>query len=371
MNTIDLRDLISQLIASPVETTKELINLMVPNLAHHWPLILLATITFFAIRALLQKAKQKTMPTGKRRMDRKRERAWARRSLFSSIGIALLWAAYGAIVAGQLGISVSGSTAGWLIGVFGIVLAIAAQQLVQDLMAGWHIIASDQFGVGDFVDVGFNFSGTVISVGLRTTRLKAEDGSVVHLRHSNVWKVMNRTQGAGRLLIDVVCSPLDEHPVSPDDLDRWEKATVDSLVGLRRTLRGVADVEMRKSPTEVSVSEVAQVVPLLIPSLSHETLTDMRAVATADISPAEDGTDILQKALDRASVETPVLKEIEPLGLVSAEVSTATLRFRVRLLDGANRTYAASLVRRRIFDALWAHGVSAGFMDPPNGTVIN
>ena len=52
----------------------------------------------------------------------------------------------------------------------------------------------DQYGVGDTVDLG-PASGTVVAVGLRTTTVRAGDGTIWHVRNGEVLRVGNSSQG--------------------------------------------------------------------------------------------------------------------------------------------------------------------------------
>ena len=60
-------------------------------------------------------------------------------------------------------------------GIFSLALGMGAQGFVSDLVNGFFILSEDQFDVGDLVQIGTNV-GTVVQLGLRTTRLKGSDG---------------------------------------------------------------------------------------------------------------------------------------------------------------------------------------------------
>jgi small conductance mechanosensitive channel len=85
-------------------------------------------------------------------------------------------------------------------GIVGVAVGFGAQTLVKDFLSGVFMILEDQFGVGDTVDLSMTdigeTTGTVESVGLRTTRVRAEDGVVWHVRNGEIVRVGNRSQGA-------------------------------------------------------------------------------------------------------------------------------------------------------------------------------
>lgn len=79
-------------------------------------------------------------------------------------------------------------------GVGGVALGFGAQSLVKDYLSGIFLILEDQFGVGDFVDLG-EASGTIEEVGLRVTRLRDVNGQVWYVRNGEILRVGNLSQG--------------------------------------------------------------------------------------------------------------------------------------------------------------------------------
>lgn len=83
-------------------------------------------------------------------------------------------------------------------GVAGIALAFGAQSLVQDVVSGLFMLAEDQYGVGDRVELAGAMpfaSGTVERVALRVTTLRDDDGKLWHVRNGEILRVANETQG--------------------------------------------------------------------------------------------------------------------------------------------------------------------------------
>lgn len=62
-------------------------------------------------------------------------------------------------------------------GVIGLAIGFGAQNLVRDFVSGVFMLLEDQYGVGDFVDLG-EMSGEVQSVGLRITTVRDIDGTL-------------------------------------------------------------------------------------------------------------------------------------------------------------------------------------------------
>jgi moderate conductance mechanosensitive channel len=86
-------------------------------------------------------------------------------------------------------------------GVLGVVLGFGAQTLIKDILAGLFMILEEQCGVGDVVDLG-NVTGTVEALGLRVTRVRADDGTLWYVRNGEVLRVGNRTQDWSRAVVE-------------------------------------------------------------------------------------------------------------------------------------------------------------------------
>ncbi|NAZ75413.1 mechanosensitive ion channel [Kineococcus sp. T13] len=87
-------------------------------------------------------------------------------------------------------------------GIAGVALGFGAQALVKDFLSGFFMLAEDQYGVGDVVDLG-DASGTVEAVGLRVTRLRDVKGTVWYVRNGEILRVGNQSQGWARAVVDV------------------------------------------------------------------------------------------------------------------------------------------------------------------------
>jgi small conductance mechanosensitive channel len=132
--------------------------------------------------------------------ERRGQRAKAIGSLLQAAVSVLVWVVAVFLVLPELGVQITGLVAG--AGIVGLALAFGAQTLISDLVSGIFMIAEDQYGVGDVIDMG-EASGVVEAVGLRTTRLRAVDGTVWHVRNGEVTRVGNMSQGWSRALLDI------------------------------------------------------------------------------------------------------------------------------------------------------------------------
>jgi moderate conductance mechanosensitive channel len=105
------------------------------------------------------------------------------------------------MVLGEVGIELGPLLAG--AGILGVALGFGSQSLVKDFLSGFFILAEDQFGVGDVVVLDPETSGTVEAVSLRTTRLRAVDGTVWHVPNGEIRRVGNMSQHWSRALLDI------------------------------------------------------------------------------------------------------------------------------------------------------------------------
>ncbi|WP_427130980.1 mechanosensitive ion channel family protein [Pseudarthrobacter sp. S9] len=80
------------------------------------------------------------------------------------------------------------------VGILGVAIGFGAQQLIRDFLSGIFITIEDQYGIGDIIETS-EVVGTVESMGLRITRVRAEDGAVWYLRNGEILRVGNRSQG--------------------------------------------------------------------------------------------------------------------------------------------------------------------------------
>ncbi|MFT3851418.1 MAG: mechanosensitive ion channel [Ilumatobacteraceae bacterium] len=118
-------------------------------------------------------------------------RARALANVLRSALVGLIWAAAIITVISEMGINIGAFVATATI--VGGALAFGAQTLVRDLIAGFFVLAEDQYGVGDQVDLGLA-SGTVDRISLRSARLRDPDGTIWYVPHGAVARVGNLSQ---------------------------------------------------------------------------------------------------------------------------------------------------------------------------------
>jgi len=80
-------------------------------------------------------------------------------------------------------------------GILSLVVGLGAQSLIKDIIAGIFIVFEGEFRVGDIVTIG-DYRGTVMDIGLRTTKILGADGNIKIYNNSDITGVLNMTQEA-------------------------------------------------------------------------------------------------------------------------------------------------------------------------------
>lgn len=97
------------------------------------------------------------------------------------------------------GISTTGFFAS--LGVIGVVVGLALQDILKDLLSGISIILENQYAVGDVVTID-GFKGEIIFLGLRITKLKGPNGEIKIVSNRNVIDVINHSLEKDIVFVD-------------------------------------------------------------------------------------------------------------------------------------------------------------------------
>lgn len=85
------------------------------------------------------------------------------------------------IIIAELGYDLSGIITG--LGLSGVVIALAAQDIAKNLFAGFAILSDKTFIVGDYIEID-KISGTIEDISFRTTRIRTMDNSLITVPNS-------------------------------------------------------------------------------------------------------------------------------------------------------------------------------------------
>lgn len=87
-------------------------------------------------------------------------------------------------------------------GIITLAVSFGAKDLITDILCGLFIIFEGEFRVGDVISVGGN-TGTVMEIGVRTTKINDGNGNVLLLRNSSISNVTNMTKLNSYASIDI------------------------------------------------------------------------------------------------------------------------------------------------------------------------
>lgn len=386
--------LFSDLFTNPLETMGDVGGIMAHNFMEHWWEILLLLLGFWLLRVIVFSIVDVIVP---RSLSEKPPR-WARskaflairgrmynqslesRSLYRTravVGLTksfldpiMFFVAF-ATVFGKLGIRFEQGTITVIIGAFSVAVAFGAQGVVKDILAGITVLVSDAYAVGDYIDVQFGAAGIVKKIGLRLTELEASDGTIWFVRHSDVPKVGNRTAARSMVVSDVTLTWNDEEKeVRVADLKFVETRLDNTIRDLAETLESVDRIARDKAPAledkEVTIKDIAAVVPDLVPTVSAETLWNLKDRGDG-LSSDDTG---VHRIVKRIPGRVPVFTRIETLGLVNSTRNSVTLRLRIVLPPSSSRSQGMAVLRRAVFEAFADDGITPQFDDAPESSLV-
>lgn len=124
-------------------------------------------------------------------------------SVIRNVSTVVIWSAVLLMVLSEVGLNIAPLLAS--AGIIGVAIGFGAQSLVKDFLTGLFMMLEDQYGVGDRVDFG-DAKGTVVAVGMRVTRVRADDSTMWYVPNGSILRVGNLGQGWGRAIVDVETS---------------------------------------------------------------------------------------------------------------------------------------------------------------------
>ncbi len=134
-------------------------------------------------------------------------------SIISFLAGVVIWALVLLAALDNLGVNITALVAG--LGIGGVAVALALQNILGDLFASLSIALDRPFVVGDFLAVD-TFLGSVEYIGIKTTRLRSLDGEQIIMSNSDLLK--SRVRNFGRMSERRVQFTTRLHYATPVDL---------------------------------------------------------------------------------------------------------------------------------------------------------
>ena len=124
-----------------------------------------------------------------------------KKTIISLIKNILKWLIYIFVILSILsvyGVDTTGIIAS--LGVAGLVIGLALQDIIADFVAGIFILFDDQYIIGDVVEIN-GFKGEVIGFGLMSTKIKNATGDVLIISNSSFKEVKNFSRSNNNLVL--------------------------------------------------------------------------------------------------------------------------------------------------------------------------
>ncbi|HEL2576695.1 mechanosensitive ion channel family protein [Streptococcus sp. ZY1909104] len=135
-----------------------------------------------------------------------------------------------------LGLPVTSLLAG--AGIAGVAVGMGAQGFLSDLVNGFFILVERQFDVGDVVKLTngpITITGTVVSMGIRTSQVRDADGTLHFIPNRNILVVSNQSRGDMRAQVDIPLkfnTDLDRVAQVIEEVNRRELGKNDQITGI-------------------------------------------------------------------------------------------------------------------------------------------
>lgn len=180
-------------------------------------------------------------------------------------------------------------------------LGFGAQNIVKDVLNGLFIVAEDQIGIGDVVDLGLA-TGVVEFVSVRVTHVRDVNGTLWFVRNGEITRIGNMSQGWSRVIIDLAV-PVDA------DITEVEQHLLEAAKGLARDPKWVSRI--------IEEPEVWGLESVSGDALVTRLVMKTRANAKDDV--ARELRMRLKHAIDEMGLKLPQLNSITLTGLEGAQ----------------------------------------------------
>lgn len=159
--------------------------------------VLIAIILYSIIKVLIRCF----VKTGKSTFERKRRNTIVK--LLENIFKYIIFIVVILFILEAYGVDTKSLIAG--IGVAGVVLGLALQDILKDLISGLSIMLDNYFVIGDIVEFD-GFTGEVVEFGLKSTKIRNFSGETLSIANRNIDKIKNLSQKSSNVLIKVPTS---------------------------------------------------------------------------------------------------------------------------------------------------------------------
>ena len=134
------------------------------------------------------------------------------------------------------------------IGIVSLIVGLAIQPLLSDIIAGLFIVFEDVFNVGDII-VADGFRGTVKEIGMRHTQIEDAGGNIKVINNSDVRALVNMTNQLSIALVDMSIE-------YGESLERVEAIIAENLSKIKEAIPEIVEGPFYKGVSELGDSAV-------------------------------------------------------------------------------------------------------------------
>ena len=214
----------------------------------------LALIIFIALIAynLGNKLIEKIINYGKSSYEKKRRTTIVR--LLSNIVKSTIYVLAFFFILDLYGVNTKALVAS--LGVASALIGLALQDTLKDWISGIDIILSNYFVLGDFVTYE-TFTGEVIEMTLKATKIKKSTGEVLVLANRNINQIINISQKKANIKIDI--------PTSYETKTAKAEKTINKIVEAAKKIKGVSSESKYLGISELGDNAVNYTISIICP----------------------------------------------------------------------------------------------------------
>ena len=134
------------------------------------------------------------------------------------------------------------------VGILTLIVGLGCQSLIQDVISGLFIVFDDYFAVGDTVIID-GFRGTIVDVGLKTTKLQDFGGNIKSITNSSIVTVVNmsRMRSVASVTLSVSYN---------EDVERVEALILQEIEALKEKVPNIIEGPWYKGIDNITASSI-------------------------------------------------------------------------------------------------------------------
>ena len=155
-------------------------------------------IIVFILNKIVDKLVDKLAQRGKSEFERKRKKTII--ELIKTVKMIALFSLGIIFILDLFGINVTSLITS--LGIASALFALALQDTLKDIISGATIVMDNYYVVGDYVKYN-NFLGTIIQLGLKSTKIQDVNGQVYTIANRNINEIINLSQKSASPLLTI------------------------------------------------------------------------------------------------------------------------------------------------------------------------